>query len=437
MLTILQTIIHRFIQRPVRTLLVLLSVAFGSAIIALAGSIQTSLDKALDAVDGQGGTVLAITNGTEKADGTVSMTFPPEFDGDDAAKLSADLNFVDSITPVSTLPNQILTVGGERYRVRTGIGTGAEYADMFGLTMIAGSFFSTDDVSSKKQVAVISESTAEALFGDAEAAVGQSVEQTAGDFAIVVRRENGQNSVSRISSRSFSIVGVYQDVEDFKRRAWGIGDFVIPYTTQFPSGMPMASFVRTFMAQVSGIQADEAEPKIAAALREIHGEDTSVSVWEGGPDGAGAVLQDTRDVVERVSGLMSGLGYLILLISLFGIFSTMLVEVIDRRREIGIRRALGANLGRTVMEIGLQSAMLTGIGALFGLLITFVLGAPIMSGLGAFLESAGVPAQATNVDLAPASLLLTFAVATGAGFAFGLIPGAQAARNSIIESLRD
>src|SRR6185295_981655 len=108
MLTTIQTIVHRFAQRPVRTLLVLLSVAFGSAVIALAGSIQTSLDKALAVVDGQSGTVLAIANGTQKTDGSFSMAFPPEFAGDDAAKLKSDLGFIESITPVSTLPNQIL-----------------------------------------------------------------------------------------------------------------------------------------------------------------------------------------------------------------------------------------------------------------------------------------------------------------------------------------
>ena len=109
----------------------------------------------------------------------------------------------------------------------------------------------------------------------------------------------------------------------------------------------------------------------------------------------------------------------------------MLVSVTERTREIGIRKALGAKTGSITVQFLAESAFITLIGGLIGILFG-VLGAWIIAGI--------IGTIVPNMHFAPAlsvsTVLLASAFSSGVGILFGVYPARKAAKLSPIEALR-
>lgn len=104
----------------------------------------------------------------------------------------------------------------------------------------------------------------------------------------------------------------------------------------------------------------------------------------------------------------------------------MLVSVTERTREIGIRKALGARTSSIVMQFLCESAIISGIGGVIGILI----GAGI-SGIISVLGIGGLSAR-----LSLSAVILTTCFSCGVGIIFGIYPAKKAAGMSPIEALR-
>jgi putative ABC transport system permease protein len=122
--------------------------------------------------------------------------------------------------------------------------------------------------------------------------------------------------------------------------------------------------------------------------------------------------------------LLLGLGAVALLVGAIGIANIMVISVLERRGEIGLRRALGATRGHITLQFLTESALLAAIGGIFGLLI----------GAGATEIYSAAKHEPFIVPLyaliaAPTAGFLIGALA-------GLYPAAKAARLSPTEALR-
>ena len=135
---------------------------------------------------------------------------------------------------------------------------------------------------------------------------------------------------------------------------------------------------------------------------------------------------------------VSILGFIILVTSSIGIFSVMLVEVLNRTRDIGLRRALGttrAGIRRFFMG---QALYYSGIGSVIGAVLALLMCRPIGVFLTPLFDSAGF--RASDIALAVPDPL-SFAIAAGSalvfGALFGFFPALSAARTPIIECIRE
>jgi putative ABC transport system permease protein len=124
-----------------------------------------------------------------------------------------------------------------------------------------------------------------------------------------------------------------------------------------------------------------------------------------------------------LNGLLLGLGAVALLVGGVGVANTMVISVLERRGEIGLRRALGATRGHVRLQFVTESLLLSGLGGLVGVL----LGIAVTTGYAAYQSwPAVVPAWATLGGLA---------ATTAIGAAAGLYPAIRASRLSPTEAL--
>ncbi len=124
------------------------------------------------------------------------------------------------------------------------------------------------------------------------------------------------------------------------------------------------------------------------------------------------------------TGLFLGLGAVALLVGGLGIANVMLMAVLERRNEIGLRRALGATRGHVVGQFLAEAVLLAGCGGLIGA----VLGAAIAIGYAS--------SQGWLIALPVAGLVLGIVVAGAVGGLAGIYPAFRAANTPPTEALR-
>ncbi len=131
--------------------------------------------------------------------------------------------------------------------------------------------------------------------------------------------------------------------------------------------------------------------------------------------------QKTQDMFNLVLAVIAGIS---LLVGGIGIMNIMLASVLERIKEIGIRRSLGATVTDIQLQFLFEAVIISLLGGLLGVVVG-ILSANFIA------ESADIP---TVVSIA--SIILSFGVAALVGLVFGFFPARKAARQDPIKALR-
>ncbi|WP_433727375.1 ABC transporter permease [Actinoplanes sp. CA-051413] len=127
-------------------------------------------------------------------------------------------------------------------------------------------------------------------------------------------------------------------------------------------------------------------------------------------------LAAARAADSALNGLLLGLGAVALIVGGVGVANTMVISVLERRAEIGLRRALGATRGQIRLQFLCESLLLATLGGVAGVLI----GAAVTAGYAGYRSwSPVVPGWALAGGVAATMLV---------GMVAGLYPAARAAR---------
>jgi len=148
----------------------------------------------------------------------------------------------------------------------------------------------------------------------------------------------------------------------------------------------------------------------------------------GSPDSAQVIspkkwAESDMEITKTISLLLSGIAAISLLVGGIGIMNIMLVSVTERKREIGIRKALGATPRHIRAQFLVESSVLTLAGGIIGL------------ALGTGLAWIAVKSFKWSFVASPETAAVAFVVSAATGVFFGLYPAARAAKLDPVEAL--
>ena len=174
-----------------------------------------------------------------------------------------------------------------------------------------------------------------------------------------------------------------------------------------------------YMRVAPGTDSIEVAGVVTAILTATHKDagDFTVTV----PAGLLEQKKRTSDIFKVVMICIAGIS---LLVGGIGIMNIMLATVLERTREIGIRRAIGARQKDIIRQFLTEAVMISIIGGLIGILFGFTLSRVIAAAAG----------SSTVVTFA--SIAVAFGVSVGIGLLFGIYPAVQAAKLDPIEAIR-
>ena len=131
-----------------------------------------------------------------------------------------------------------------------------------------------------------------------------------------------------------------------------------------------------------------------------------------------------NDMIDTVSIAIAFIAGISLLVGGIGVMNIMLVSITERTREIGIRKSLGARTGSILLQFLSESAIITLMGGIIGIILG-ITGAILIGGVIGFAARVKV-----------GTVLIASLFSAGVGIFFGIYPARKAAKLSPIEALR-
>jgi len=282
-------------------------------------------------------------------------------------------------------------------------GVAGAFAEVRGVTLAEGRFLTNDDALNSRKVCVLGAKVRARLFGSASA-LGQRVAIGRQRFTVVGLAAPKGSAFFQDPDRA-----VYVTLQTYQNRLGGEEE---PLST---------IYAKARSPQAVGAAADQiwAELMRRHRNREVFRVDTQVEM-----------LRAFEVVVNIFRVVLGGIAGLSLLVGGIGIMNIMLVSVVERTREIGLRKAVGARRRDILLQFLSESVTLSGAGGVAGL----GLAALLCWGIGWAVDRWTPVRLDTSVPLWAALTGMAFSAAVGT--IFGLVPALRAARLDPIVALR-
>lgn len=401
---------------PLKSALLLATIALGVAALISALSISTALNRLMVERLERDGLIVHVYDAADPG----QPSYPLNQQAVDA--LMSEVTGAAAASLFQTLASDEYVVGGTIYQVRTAVTASASYLQVMGLEMIAGAGVDTP------RQAVISAGLAEVLYGSAAAALGQTL-QTAPP-RMTVRGDVSPEAAAnfrRASMPAYVVRGVFRDPDELRRRVYEIADLVVGLDPD--SGDRPAITLRATGTSLAAI-----ESQVRAALARQYGHDAAVAVAQASSS-ANLHDLDPRSTVRTLSLILNLLAVLILITGGVGLLSLMMVEVLSRSRQIALARAFGASKRTIAAEFLRWSVVMAAAASAVGVVLSLFLSAPLVSLVTGVFRDATI--DLTGPVVTPTAAAAGVASAIGVGGLLGPLPVFSALAAPIAEGIRD
>jgi putative ABC transport system permease protein len=378
-----------------RAMLTSLGVIIGSASIVLVVTVAlTSKKFVISKIEAVGSNVVwaELVRSSEKSQ---PLSYELTLDDMEAAK-----NAIPQIVEVAgTTDVQMTVVAQGTVRPVTLIGVTSGYREIRRLVVFRGRYLDALDLESRSKTCVITPQLAKRLFG----------------------QDNPVGRDLHVGELIFTIIGVFNErVETF-----GLSD-IQSETVLIPFGLIKyyagANTLKVLDAQAATPEdVPSVQRRLAELLASRHPSGAEYNVQT-----LAAILTAAKEISLALTIVLIVIAFIALLISGIGIMNIMLVTVTERTREIGIRKAIGAARKEIMYQFLTEAILISGGGAVLGILIGLLIPAVAQMFLPGNLR----------VPVSPLSVVLAFVVSCSTGLFFGYLPANQAAKLQPIESLR-
>lgn len=388
------------LANKVRTGLSMLGILIGVssviAMLALGTGAQESIKKQLSSL---GSNMLVLRPGNSRSFGvSLGAGAVTRFTIEDASEIRTNVKSAKHVG--ATVSGRAQVVFNDKNWSTQVQGASQDYAEMHSSAPVAGRFFTDEDDQQRQRVAVIGMTVVREVFGDVNP-IGETI---------------------KLNKVSFQVIGILPE-----KGATGFRDqddiIVIPVTTAMKRllGKEYVDSIEIEVAEQNMM--DEAQEQIKSIVMQRHhlraDQDDTFQVRNM------ADIQSALNETTRImSLLLASIAAISLLVGGIGIMNIMLVSVAERTREIGLRKAVGANRSNILLQFLIEAMVVSIAGGAIGIILGSTI-AFTLSHLGNW------PAV-----VSPESVLLSVFFSATIGIVFGLWPARRASMLHPIAALR-
>ena len=384
--------VRNIMSNKMRSFLTMLGIIIGvAAVIALVTTISGVSDYMMDEFSSMGaGSVTISANGTALKQGLTEHDLDEIESIENVKAVSPSISVMSKVEKNGHISNEVSITGkNHSYFIKN------DEMVMYGRALLES------DMSGQVYVCIIDQTCAKTFF-PGESPLGKSI---------------------NIGGMKYTVVGLCEDTDSILAAMMGgngDGSIYIPYKNAMTmNGKNSITSLEVYVKDTS--KTDDVIDRLEQILdNAFNHEDTAYSVFN-----MDSLLTMMNTMNDMMSGLLAGIASIALVVGGIGIMNMMLVSVTERTKEIGLRKALGAQPGIIQLQFLLESIILSLLGGIIGILvgeiISFILMVNLMS-----LEFV--------VDLGAVSLGFFFSLAVGV--IFGWAPARRASRLNPIDALR-
>ncbi|HHQ4579604.1 TPA: MacB family efflux pump subunit [Aeromonas hydrophila] len=383
--------LHAMLAHRMRTFLTMLGIIIGiAAVVSVVALGQGARAKVIDQINAMGTNTIDI--------------FPGKDWGDEKAASIQTLNKsdLDALLGQPYLEGaspQIAASGQLRYRNKTSsgsiVGVGSDFFRVKGMKLTNGRLFDKRDIQNRTAVAVVDGKTIESLLGKQDP-VGQVV---------------------LVGTLPVRIIGVVEEETGFGRSSQSVNVW-LPYSAVMSRLISQNHFSQLTIRVKDGVQPALAEQAAIELLTQRHG------VKDFFTFSSDSIIKSVEKTTATMTLLVSAIAVISLIVGGVGVMNIMLVSVVERTREIGIRIAVGARQSDILQQFLIEAVMVSLLGGMLGVGVSLFIG--LLFSL--FVES-------IQMHFSLFSILMAFGCSSLIGILFGYLPARNAARLDPVEAL--
>jgi putative ABC transport system permease protein len=398
------------LAHKLRSLLTMLGMIFGVGAVVAMLSITAGAEKQMMSFIDQLGVNNIIVEAHEAVDRNELQqvrAISPGLSFRDFRAISENVQGIDAITPRKRFkPQRVLPKTAQEPPQL--IGVLPNFVEINSLKLMSGRFFGDEEDMRSEPVCVLGESAKVNLLGYDDA-IGKYVKindvwlQVIGVLAPQASSDTDVEGVQSLNRNNLVIAPLNTVMRRFEDNTSWLKDEI--------DGI--------YMKVTSGTDSVETSNVVRAILSATHKDagDFTVIVPAG-------LLEERRRTQFIFKVVMICIAGISLLVGGIGIMNIMLATVLERTREIGIRRAIGARQADIVRQFLTEAVMISIAGGLIGIAFGFTLSRLIATAAG------------WSTVVTTSSIAIAFGVSVFIGLLFGIYPAVQAARLDPIEAIR-